>query len=370
MLQLVGTDLVYRNPKPHLRSIHAWHPSIVLLDDGALLAGFDLGEAVESLDYRTYTARSEDGGATWSEPSRLFHDSSPRRTVHTARLGRTRDGLLVAFGGRFFRDDPEEGLVNRANLGYVPMELIQLTSADGGRTWSPPRAIATPLVGPGFEICHRIVELSDGTWLAPTSTWRGWNGEDPHGMQALALVSHDQGASWPEWIAIANQSERGVISWEQGLTELPDGRLLVAVWSFNERTGRSEPSRYTFSRDRKTFQPLQENGVLGETAKLLTLRDGRVLMAYRRVDRPGLWANLVTLDGDRWINLSEAPLWRGSASAMAGERSSSDELSGLKFGFPSLVQLPDDDVLVVFWCLEDGVHNIRWVRVRVSGTAL
>lgn len=366
MLELVSTGLVYRNPKPHLRSIHAWHPSIVLLDDGTLVAGFDLGEAVESLDYRTYTARSVDNGSTWSEPKPLFDDDTARRCTHTARLGRTRDGLIVALGGRFFRDNPEEGLVNRENLGYVPMELIQLTSSDGGHIWTPPKVIRTPLVGPGFEICHRLVELSDGTWLLPTSTWKGWNGEAPHGMQAIALVSRDRGASWPEWMPIADQYERGVISWEQGLTELPDGRLLVVVWSFNERTGHSEPSRYTLTNDERQFRPLRLNEVQGETAKLLTLRDGRVLMVYRRIDQPGLWANLVTIEDDQWMNHESIPLWRGTASWMSGERNSTDELSGLKFGFPSLVQLPDGDVLVVFWCREECIHNIRWLRVRTA----
>jgi hypothetical protein len=51
MLEILETGLVYCNPIPHLKSVHASHPSLVRLDDGRLLAGFDLGEAVESLDH-------------------------------------------------------------------------------------------------------------------------------------------------------------------------------------------------------------------------------------------------------------------------------------------------------------------------------
>ena len=63
MIRLEATGLVYRNPKPYLRAVHAWHPSVALMDDGELVAAFDLGQAVESLDYRTYVSHSADSGA-------------------------------------------------------------------------------------------------------------------------------------------------------------------------------------------------------------------------------------------------------------------------------------------------------------------
>lgn len=366
MIERVETGLVYRNPKPYLKAIHAWHPSLAWLGGSELLTAFDLGQAVESLDYSTYLARSNDLGRTWSTPERLFHDTSARRSTHSVRIGRVGGGELVGFGGRYYRDDPEEGLVNRENLGYVPMDLIQLLSTDGGRSWRGPEVISPPLVGPSFEICHRVIELADGRWLAPTSTWKGWDGEAPQGMKAIALVSRDRGRSWPEYLTVADQYAQGVISWEQGLTQLADVRLLAAVWSFDERSGRSLTTRYTLSDNGRTFSPLRETGLVGETAKLLTLVDGRVLCVYRRSDRPGLWGNLVRIEGQKWINLAEAPLWQGTASGMKGEATSSDELSALKFGFPSMVQLPDGDVLLVFWCAEDGVHNIRWQRLRID----
>jgi hypothetical protein len=365
MIECVETGVVYRNPKPHLKSIHGWHPSLVRLDDGSLLAGFDLGEAIESLDYRTYTARSRDDGHTWDTPRPLFTDPVARRSIHTVRLGRVSDGTIVGFGGRFYRDNPQEGLTNRANLGYVPMDLIQLRSRDGGTTWDGPETIVPPLIGPGFEICHRIIELADGRWLAPTSTWRGWDGEAPNGMQAIALVSHDKGRSWPEWITIIDQYSEGVISWEQGVTQLADGRLLAVVWSFDEQMGRSRPNRFALSSDGRNFTQPRENGLLGETAKLVTLSDGRVLCLYRRTDQPGLWATLVQIEGENWINQAQTPVWQGLASGMKGQKAASDELGALKFGFPSMVQLPGGEVLAVFWCVEECLHIIRWARLRV-----
>ncbi len=360
MIRPLASGYVYRNPKPHLTALHAWHPSLVRLSSGHLLATFDLAQAVESLDYHTCQSRSTDGGRTWSEPAPLFHDTATRRSTHSVRIGAVGEGLLVGLGGRFYRDDPHEGLVNRANLGYVPMDLFLLRSTDEGRTWKGPQALAPPLVGPAFEVCHPIVELADRRWLAPTSTWRGWSGEAPHGMQAIALVSHDRGRTWPDYLRVIDQTARGVISWEQGLAQLSDGRLVSIVWSFDEASGKSLPNRYAVSRDGRIFSAPRENGLVGETAKLLALSDGRLLCLYRRLDQLGLWAVVARIDGEDWITLGEAPLWQGAASGMSGARSSGDEPGGLKFGYPSMVELGGGQVLAVFWCLEDCQHVIRW----------
>jgi hypothetical protein len=368
MIDLRATGLVYRNPKPHLRALHAWHPSLVRLDSGELLASFDLAQAVEGLDYRTYLARSPDEGQTWGPPVPLFADTVSRRATHTVRLSRTTDGTLLGFGGRFYRDDPEEGLTNRANLGFVPMDLILLQSRDGGHTWHGPTTLQPPLVGPAFEICHAIVELPDSRWLAPTSTWRGWDGQAPNGMKAVALVSADQGRTWPEYLDVMDDYGRGTLYWEQSLVPLPDGRLLAVAWAFDEKKGTSLPTPYTLAQDGRTFAPPRLTGLRGQTAKVLRLDDGRILCLYRRDDKLGLWAGLARIEGDAWVNLDEAVLWQGAGSGMTGTTNASEELGRLKFGYPSLVQLPGGDVLAAFWCWEDGLSCIRWVRLGVKGT--
>ena len=65
MIEIRGTGHIYRNPKPHLRARHAWHPTLVVIDHNELIAAFDIGEAVESLDYRTYTISDRHIGIKW-----------------------------------------------------------------------------------------------------------------------------------------------------------------------------------------------------------------------------------------------------------------------------------------------------------------
>src|SRR5690606_528752 len=119
-----------------------------------------------------------------------------------------------------------------------------------------------------------------------------------------------------------------------------DGRLLAVTWAYDERAGRSRPTMFTLSADGRTFAPPTPNGLMGETAKLLALPDNQVLCLYRHQQKPGLWACIARIEGDQWRTLHDTPLWQGQTSHMSGEQAGSDELSGLKFGYPSMVRRP------------------------------
>lgn len=368
MIELQATDVIYRNPKPYLRARHALHPTLAWLGGDEVLAAFDVGEGPESLDYATYTARSTDGGRTWSAPRPLLPPIETGRYANQiVRIGRMRDGLLVGLGARIYRDDPEEGFISRETFGYAPMELFLIRSADRGHTWTEPAVIRPPLTGPAFELCHPVVELRDGRWLAPVSTWKGWEGTAPNGMKAIALVSHDRGRSWPEYLDVMDGWDRGLVHFEQSLAELTDGRLLAVTWALHEASGRSEPVPYALSTG-GAFGPRRSTGLKGQTTKLIALDDGHVLALCRREDRPGLWASLARIEGERWVQLDEAPIWQGSSGRTMGEAARGDELANLKLGSPNTVRLDAQTLLAAFWCHEDEVSVIRWARIGVPAT--
>lgn len=366
MIEVLDTGLVYRSPESESPPRHTWHPTVVVLVSGEMLAAFDIAEHAESLDYATYTARSSDEGRTWSPPVRLFHDPVSECATSAVRIARVGPHELIGTGARAYRRPDTSSKVNRATLGFVPVDLIVLRSSDDGGTWTGPAVIEPPLVGPSFEICHTVLVLRDGRWLWPTSTWKSWDGDAPNGMRAIALVSTDRGKTWPAYLDVLDQYDRGVISWEQSIVQLPDDRLLQVAWAYDEASGHHEPTPYVISADGRTFSPPRPTGLRGQTTKLHVLADGTVLALYRRDDRPGLWVNRARIDADDWINLEEQVVWQGAPSGMAGERSGADELVGLQFGFPQMVRLPGGDVFAVFWCQEDGIRNIRWFRIRVT----
>ena len=370
---MIETGLIYRNPKPHLHSRQASFPSLVLLPSGEMLAAFAIGSGFESTDQHTEFARSSDGGRTWRLVGPIFTDQTDRPTSSNVRISRMPDGELIAFGVRADRSRQDEGLTNPETLGFVETDLILLRSSDDGHTWQGPVTVTPPLVGPAFELCSPVIPLYDGRWLWPTSTWKGWNGENPSGMKAIALVSHDRGHTWPEYVEVMNGTPENVIYWEQKIVDLGDGRLLAVCWTHDLGAGADRPVHYAISHDYgRSFGPPRSTGLHGQTSTPIFLGNGRLVCIYRRTDKPGLWASYARLADDEWVNEAELPLWghdRAGAANIVGGQNLSREFTTLKFGLPDGLRLPDGQVFAAFWCVEECLYVIRWFRIPTQPPA-
>jgi len=367
VLRTITTGLIYRNPRPHVKSIHAYFPSVVCLDNGEMLASLVLGEAFEAVNCRTHIARSTDGGEHWTLEGWLYPGTRDRLTSDSARLTALPGGEVVALMIRADRTDhPDDGLASHETLGFVPTDLLLGRSLDYGRTWDIPPPLTPPLIGPSFELCAPVTPLSDGRWLLPTSTWRGWDGYCPHGTRMVAFVSRDFGRSWPTYLDIMHQP--GIIFWESKILELRDGRLLAVAWAYDESAGQDLPNQYCVSHDGgATWTPPASTGLQGQTLTPFLLDDGRILSVYRRMDVPGLWANLSTLDGESWTNDAAEPLWGHHAVGLTGDAENmAQNFNVLRFGAPCITRLHDGTLFIAFWCYEDCVANIRWCKCAVA----
>jgi hypothetical protein len=193
----------------------------------------------------------------------------------------------------------------------------------------------------------------------------GWDGDAPNGMNGILLVSEDRGRTWPRYITEFDRWAENILHWEQHFLELTDDRWLAVAWAVSLDTNRTQPTPYAISRDRGATWQHGLTGFLAQTTKTIELPDGRILAVYRRNDEPGLWATTARVDGDAWVNEETVPLWVGQASGMTGDTNPGAELAQLKFGFPQMVLEPDGSVFLVFWCEEDCIKNIRWLRLSV-----
>lgn len=368
-IECVADGHLYRNPKPHVKSVDACFPSVIRMDNGEMLATITLAEAHEAVDMRTCLCRSDDEGNTWELEGRIYPGTTNRLTSDASRITYLGGSEVVVFMVRHDRSDhPEEGLTNPETLGFVPTELLILRSHDYGHTWSEPVLIDSPIEGPSFELCSPITVLSDGTWVLPTQTWPGWEGDCPNGVRMIALVSHDQGKTWPEYWDVMREPQGRVFFWETKMAEFSDGTLLTAAWKYDDIAGKDGPNQYVLSRDRgQSWTVPMSTGLQGQTMTPMVLNDDRILCVYRRMDKPGLWANLARLEGDQWINETQIPVWGTSFSSLvATDENMSENFTKLRFGAPCMTVLPDGQIFMAFWCFEDCTCVTRWYRLRIS----
>ncbi len=368
-IEVVGSGTLWRNPDPDLRSLHAWHPTLARLGGGRWRVSFDIAAAALSQDYATWTSESVDDGGTWSAPERLAtFEPIDGPDTHSVRITVLPDGSFVGAGGRWKRSGPYRRGLNRETSGWCPMDLIVTRSADG-RTWSPFEVIEPPLLGPSYEVCHRILALPDGRWLWPISTWPGWDGDQGDGLRAVALVSRDEGRTWPTYVDVLDSRPAGIAHWEQSIVPLPDGRLVAVGWAFDPVTSLTHELPYAISAvdGEGGFAVRGLTGLRAQTTKLASLGDGRVIAVYRRDDQAGLWATVARIDGDAWVPLAEAPLWQDVASGMRGQdRTVAEDLAGLAVGAPNPALTEDGTVLVAFWARRECVYGIDWMRLRIG----
>jgi sialidase-1 len=133
------------------------------------------------------------------------------------------------------------------------------------------------------------------------------------------------------------------------------------------KTGKDLPNQYAISHDGgKTWTGPHSTGISGETMAITLLPDGKIFSVYRRMDIPGLWAKIVHIEGDKWINETDIPLW-GVSDKNLTEKSSNmvQDFNELRFGAPSVILLPDNTIYIAFWCYEKSVSNIRWFKLNV-----
>lgn len=360
-----NTGLVYKNEIPHVYSRHAAHPSVTVLNNNEMLATAVIGQAFESADTRAYLFRSVNKGETWTSEGRLFYETSESES-DLGRISTAPNGDLIAVYFKHDRSRKDQGYTNPDNMGFTETKIYLTKSFDGGLSWMKPWLIEPPLIGPAFESHSAVIFLSDGRWILPTSTWRGWDGYCPNGMKVVAFVSYDEGATWPEYIDVMDDSKDGIIYFESSLCELPDNRLICAAWGYNERNGLDIMNQYVISSDGKAFGKRRSTGLIGQTMATISLGDGRLLSVYRRMDKQGFWANLSRIEGDEWINETELPLWGTLEHDLVHTgKNMSSNFSRLKFGAPRLIRI-EDIIFVAFWCYEDFQGVIRWFKLCID----
>ena len=79
MIKIIDEGVLYRNPLPQLRSVHAYFPNILQLSDKEFFCAYSRGSAWVSVDIRGHKLRSVDGGKNWTDKGVIYDGSNIAR---------------------------------------------------------------------------------------------------------------------------------------------------------------------------------------------------------------------------------------------------------------------------------------------------
>jgi beta-galactosidase len=245
----------FLNPDAPYRECHA--STIEETTDGDLVAAWFGGTKERHPDVEIWFARQVDG--RWETARSVAH-------------GEGTDGKRYPTWNPVLFQPSKGPLHLFYKIGPSPSQWwgMVITSADGGRTWSRPRALPEGILGP---IKNKPVELADGSWLAPSST-------EGNGWRVHFERSVDGGRTWEK---VGPVERNGIDSIQPSVLTHEDGSLQALC-----RT-RSGFVSETWSRDGgTTWTPIAPTALPnpGSGTDAVTLADGRQLIVYNHSSPP------------------------------------------------------------------------------------
>lgn len=292
--------------------------------------------------------RSRDGGRTWGEKTVVddeTHRFSQTQDVPATQLS---DGslLLTMYSWAVTQAPDPEVRRTRPRPFSVTLEGLSLhRSTDEGRTWSPRQPVRIPGLGPLVARCPAL-ELPDGTLMLIVATNR--NGAP---YSDWVITSKDKGATWSDPVLVAEDPAKEMYYCESGIVQLRNGKIILMH--------RTKPG-YLYQSESidngKTWRgPVKTPMWSGSPAHLLELKDGRLLCTYGYRRAPFGVRACLSRDGGKTWDIEREIVLR-------------DDGGNTDLGYPSVVEMGNGSLLVVYWFNNERPGDPRSETRYVAGT--
>jgi len=316
-----------RQPQPIVAvdNVCAW-PNLTVLRDGSIAAVIFNQPSHGGMAGDVDCWATTDGGRTWEKRGTPApHEPETTRMNVAAGLAGNGDLIVISSGWSNRYPEGQKGPTLRAGV----LDPWVCRSADGGRTWVVDRT-SFPAKAPDGGACipfGDILAAQDGSLCVAIYTYVA---EKPRRDRVFVYRSRDDGKTWAEPAAMDDANLRN----ETALLHLGAGKWLAAARS-------SELTLYRSEDDARTWQMVGPvTGRSMHPGHFVRLRDGRLLLTYgNRTQQRGVEIRFGDPQGMQWTQ----------------PRVVADfETDG---GYPSSVQLPDGQVLTVFYAKKTPYHD-------------
>lgn len=317
---------------------------------------------------------SDDQGKSWSKPIAPFIPplvNGKPGIFRGAALTSLGQGRLLAVLAWVDHSDPSLPFFNEQTEGLLDMRIFLSTSEDQGLSWSQPQLmdtspfdVPTPITGPVIVLPngHLACQFELNKHYYDTSPWR---------HKSVMMFSCDDSRSWPEHVFTSSDPENRIFYWDQRPNVLADGRILDSFWTYDTKKCVYLNIHARESLDNgRTWSQMWDTGVPGQPAQPVSLQNGTIAMVYvDRTTSPTIKIRTSKDYGRTWPLQTEMIIYETpNTSQTIDKKNMKDawaEMGAFSVGLPATAQLPDGDILVVYYA---GPHTdqteIQWARIN------
>lgn len=363
--EILETGFVHRCPGEGPESVAATSRSVVTRN-GEILCSFHLQSGLGVNDFAPCLSRSRDDGKTWEFEGITWPHLREKYSINCS-ISKAPNGDLFRYGFRMPITEPGESFWCQETHGMLPSELVWSRSLDDGHTWTEPVAFQLPLPGTA-ETPGTLCVTRDGRWIAPYSPHNTFDPDLKVDLRhTVLMVSDDEGLTWRHQSIMRVDGENSCIatSW---VIELANGSLLGACCHLNRGPGDDFPNPYSMSFDGgDTWLPTGSTGIMGQSEGLAPWRAKQALFVCnkRRCDTPGIWLAVAEPSAAGFGVAADEIIWNPAKVTRNGVSAEFSNWTSYSFGEPAVTVMPDETVLVVFWCIQPDGRGIGFVRLRI-----
>ena len=372
-VEIVHDVVVSPNLAAGTPSVVCVYPSMTVLRDGSIVCVYRQGTAKHSRDGVFYAQRSGDGGRSWSKPVPIYDGMSSQKPecVHTGVVCETPGGVLLAFFTTVAAVKPDAYIFGEEGRRLWQRPLVS-ASTDGGHSWKAARQLELSGLPHSAYIASRPLILPDGGILLPIEI------TDTHGQETmLACVSTDEGLSFEPALPIAKDETGGLGYGDGKFDRLADGTLIMLAWTYRNPSEETIRVHRCESRDGRTWSPPQPTNVVCQIMTPLQMA-GSLIIAAGNVRTPPEGIRLFhSRDcGKTWDTSAPVQLWDPRRLQITGavlpiEAPPPDRegiwgaLPSFTFGSPELAKLGEDEALMTYYAIIEGITHVRACRFRI-----
>lgn len=189
--------------------------SFITLKDGRILFIYSRfeGSSSDHAPAKLMGRFSSDNGKTWTREDQLIIDREGDMNVMSASLLRLQNGEIALV------------YLQKNSLDDCIPKIRK--SRDEGKSWDKPISIITDRSGYFVVNNDRIIQLSNGRLVVPTSLHKTKDSPYSNSGQLRCYFSDDQGMTWQSGQRVPAHDT--LITQEPGVVELSDGRLMMII---------------------------------------------------------------------------------------------------------------------------------------------